>query len=98
MSITVKGIKSVVNMFDDLKDMPEDVMKDAFRFYKNKTPIDKGNARRNTFVRKLELQSKYPYAGRLDEGYSKQAPNGFTEPTIDKIDSLIDKEVRKIGR
>jgi len=88
----------VETMFTELEKMPKSVMKDAYRFYKNETPVRSGNARNKTKLRNKQIKSGYPYAGRLDEGWSKQAPKGMTEPTIDEIDNIIDKELRRIGR
>ena len=45
------------------------------------TPIDKGRARRSTKLTGKNIKADYPYAGRLDTGYSKQAPTGMTNPT-----------------
>ena len=90
--------QQVESMFNDLEKMPKSVMKDAFRFYKNETPVRSGNARNKTKLRNKQIKSGYPYAGRLDEGWSKQAPKGMTEPTLDEIDNIIDKELRRIGR
>lgn len=44
------------------------------------TPIDKGNARRKTKLRGDRIVADYAYATRLDEGHSKQAPDGITKP------------------
>lgn len=44
------------------------------------TPIDKGNARRKTKLRGDRIVADYVYATRLDEGHSKQAPDGITRP------------------
>lgn len=83
-------------MFEDLVDLPDDVMEKAFKFYKSITPIREGNARRRTIYRRDKIQSRYPYAGELDEGKSKQAPKGMTEPTIKKIDELVEQYVKGI--
>ena len=81
-----------------LTDMPDEVMTDAFPFLKGKTPIKEGNARNKTRYRSrdLSIRSEYGYAGRLDDGWSKQAPQGFTEPTIKEIDKLIDQYIRDL--
>ena len=44
------------------------------------TPIRSGNARRNTYLDRDTIRADYPYAQRLDEGWSKQAPRGITRP------------------
>lgn len=48
--------------------------------YQALTPIRTGNARRNTYLANDIIRADYPYAQRLDEGYSKQAPRGMTQP------------------
>lgn len=45
------------------------------------TPVRSGNARSHThLVNNKTIQANYPYAQRLDEGWSKQAPKGMVEP------------------
>lgn len=90
--------REVKDMLHDLNDMPDDVMAQAFKFYKKETPKKSGNARNKTKLSGTKIRSGYPYAGRLDEGWSKQSPEGMTEPTIEFIEKEVDKQVRKIGR
>jgi hypothetical protein len=47
------------------------------------TPIRTGNAKRSTELKSNEIQGNYNYANRLNTGWSRQAPNGMTEPTIE---------------
>ena len=68
----------------------------TFPEYKKNTPIKSGNARRKTFKSGLKFKSNYPYAGRLDEGWSKQAPKGFTSPSIDFFVKTLERLVGKI--
>ena len=42
-----------------------------------------------------EIQANYPYAQRLDEGWSKQAPDGMSKPTEQFIDNRLKKIMRK---
>jgi hypothetical protein len=71
------AISSGVNKIKkDLDNLP----KEAVVEYRNLTPKKSGNARRKTTLKGNTIQANYPYAGRLDEGYSKQAPNGMTKP------------------
>ena len=44
------------------------------------TPIKSGNARRRTRLNRDKIVADYPYAQRLDEGWSRQAPQGMTRP------------------
>lgn len=54
---------------------------DAEAKFKSLTPIDTGNARANTKLKnKDEIEANYPYAQRLDNGWSRQAPQGMTKP------------------
>lgn len=64
----------------------------AYKFFKASTPIDTGNAKSRTRLTGNTIRANYNYAKRLDEGYSRQAPNGMTEPTKE----FIEKELRKI--
>lgn len=68
---------------------------EAYNFFVKTTPKRTGNARRKTQLRKNEIQANYPYAQRLDEGWSKQAPDGMTEPTSKYIAARLDKIIRK---
>lgn len=57
-------------------------------FVKN-TPIKTGNARRHTSKTSSEIDALYPYALRLDQGYSHQNPDGMIKPTIQAIRDYI---------
>ena len=60
-------------------------------FMKDITPIASGNAKRKTFSRGDTIYAEYPYAKRLDEGWSKQNTTGLIEPTIKHLEDLINK-------
>ena len=62
-------------------------------FVKN-TPKRTGNARRKTKLKSKEIHANYPYAQKLDEGYSKQSPKGMTEPTL----AFLKKRLKQIMR
>ncbi len=79
-----------------LKQVPDQLLKNAETELKANTPIQSGNARNKTKLRGNKIQSNYPYAGRLDSGWSKQAPKGFTEPTIEFMDKNVDKLIKRI--
>jgi hypothetical protein len=67
----------------------------AFDVFVDNTPVRSGNARRKTQLRGDEIQAKYPYAKRLDEGYSKQSPKGMVEPTERFIQNRLGQIMRK---
>ena len=67
----------------------EELAKEGFKFFKSKTPVLTGNARRKTTLNKDSIEANYPYAQRLEEGYSSQAPKGMTEPTLEKVREYV---------
>lgn len=80
---------------NDLKDIQKELKalpKEALQEYVSLTPIDKGNARRKTKLKGRDtINANYPYAQRLDEGYSKQAPDGMTKPWEKWLSRRLDK-------
>lgn len=74
------------------------VPRKAYNFFRDTTPIDKGNARRKTKFEtagsKSTINADYPYAVPLNTGHSKQAKQGMTKPTIRFIKRLINQIVR----
>lgn len=75
-----------------------EVIKPAYRYFLVSTPIRTGYARSHTRLKDKSILAKYPYAKKLDEGYSKQAPDGMVQPTVDEINRLVQKYIKKIGR
>jgi len=57
------------------------------------TPKDSGNARRKTKLEGNDIVANYPYAERLDKGYSKQARNGMSKPTLEAIERYLRQKV-----
>jgi len=79
--------------------VPYQTMADALPFLISMTPGgSSGYARSNTKLssNKLSIDSDYPYAEVLDNGSSKQAPNGFTKPTIQQLPRIVNKYIRKV--
>jgi len=65
------------------------VPSESYEYFKGITPIRSGNARRKTRLQGQTIKADYPYAKRLDEGWSKQAPQGMVEPTIKFIKNMV---------
>lgn len=61
----------------------------AYKAFVKNTPIRSGNARRKTRKSGNTIDAEYPYAQRLEEGYSKQAPQGMTEPTLQEVRQYV---------
>ena len=88
------------------------VPKLALKEYKSNTPKASGNARRKTKLRNRTIIGDYPYAGVLDDGlfpnppkegtgktsggYSTQAPQGMTKPTIKEIEKQFRAFIRRV--
>lgn len=83
--------KKTDRMVQQLSQLPTQ----AADYFRSITPIRSGNARRNTRLQgKNVIIGDYPYAERLDQGYSDQAPEGMTQPT----EQWINKKLRDIER
>lgn len=82
MSSSLKRIQKKLN----------NVPKEAYTEFVSDTPIRSGNARRKTKLKGQTIVADYAYAKRLDEGYSKQSPQGMTKPT----EAFIQKRVAQI--
>lgn len=69
----------------------QNLAKMAYEHFRKITPIDTGNARSKTKLSNNSILAQYPYAVRLDTGWSKQAPDGMSQPTIDYLRAEIEK-------
>ena len=69
--------------------------KEAYDYWKSVTPIKSGNARRRTRLQGNKIKANYDYAVPLDQGKSKQAPNGMVKPTENYIRQRLLKALRK---
>jgi len=79
-----------------LAGLPSYLVDEALDITKENTPVASGNARNKTIKKGNKIVSNYAYAGRLNDGYSRQAPQGFTQPTIEQLDDQAEKYIRKI--
>jgi hypothetical protein len=67
----------------------------AHTFFKAHTPIRTGNARSRTVLKKDTIVAAYPYARPLDNGRSRQAPDGMTRPTEAFVKKTTDKIMKR---
>ena len=90
ISISVKGTRQVVNFLEKEKErLINQIAQDTLVVARSKTPIDKGQARRgwrleSTFKQK-KIVNRVPHIDALENGHSKQAPNGILGPTVREI-------------
>jgi hypothetical protein len=82
------SIKKKIAQLDTVPDQ-------AYTFFKAHTPIRSGNARSRTVLKKDTIVAAYPYAQRLDDGYSPQAPDGMSRPTEAFVQKTVDKILKK---
>jgi hypothetical protein len=91
MSVTL-NVNTMSSSLKRIQKKLAQVPKEAFKEFVSDTPIRSGNARRKTKLKGQTIVADYPYAKRLDEGYSKQSPDGMTKPT----EAFIKKRVAQI--
>lgn len=92
ITVNVAGVKRKIR---DLEKEISKVPGDAYKFFVAKTPKKSGNARNKTKLKGDTIMAGYKYAGALDRGWSKQAPEGMVRPTVDFIVKSIKNIVRK---
>lgn len=99
MDIKVDATKAR-NKFEAMYEIPLDIIQAGYDTFKKVTPYNSGNAYRNTRLdeRELEIQANYPYAERLDKGWSKQAPQGMVKPSQKEMKRTSKKIVDEINR
>ena len=76
ITIQDKITPAIKRQIDQLQQYP----KQAEAEFKKLTPIRTGNARRRTNLKNQTIQANYPYVQPLDQGASRQAPDGMTRP------------------
>lgn len=92
----MKSLNTEINTYLDT------VFKDLKNELTKRTPIRSGNARRgwrqtgrydinNTGVQEV-LRNDVPYVGLLEEGRSKQAPQGMIGPAVDAVNRRNNKK------
>lgn len=75
----------------DLERLPPQALAEFIKL----TPKDTGNARSKTNLRNEVIIANYPYARRLDEGASKQAPKGMTKPLAQWLRRKLDLIIKR---
>jgi hypothetical protein len=91
IKLNVKGVQQLTSKLDKIQKKLDKVPDEAYKVFVDNTPVRTGNARRKTKLQKDTIKADYPYAKRLDEGYSKQSPKGMVEPTLKFIRKRINQ-------
>ena len=80
-SIKTRGLPLSRTVERGLRKMRDDLHDDLVAF----TPIDTGHARRKWRKTASGSSNRTEYIVPLEEGHSKQAPDGITAPAINKL-------------
>jgi len=68
--------------------------KEAYRVFRENTPIgETKNAYNSTVLKDDTIEARYPYAQRLDQGYSPKKPQGMSKSTADFISKWIKQQL-----
>lgn len=81
----------------DLAEIEKRVMPLLYAEFEKDTPIRSGYARQHTLLSNNIIDADYVYAQRLDEGYSKQAPKGMSQPTLELAKKIIPALIQQIA-
>jgi len=92
MAITLTVTDNITTSLKRIKAKLKLLPQEAYKEFVKETPIRSGRARRSTKLNGNVINANYPYAKRLDEGYSDQSPDGMTTPT----EAFVKKRVKQI--
>lgn len=94
MSIKLK-VDNITPSLSKIQSSIPNVVQSTYKYFVSVTPKDKGNARNKTKLQGNTINADYPYAQRLNKGWSKQAPKGMVAPTIEFLKRALRRIVRK---
>lgn len=89
-------LTQVNKMFNQAEAIAKTLPKEAYDEFRANTPYRSGNAFRRTTLRGSTIDANYPYAERLDDGYSQLKPQGMTGPTEKFLQKRITELTGKI--
>ena len=90
LSFKVTGTRQAIASLEREKEnLIGTIAQDILAVARSKTPIDKGQARRGwrleSGFRTKNIVNRVPHIDALENGHSKQAPNGILGPTVGEI-------------
>jgi hypothetical protein len=89
-------LSSFKRQMEKLKEELEDLPEAAHAEFIKNTPVRSGNARRNTQLRDTRIIANYNYSQQLEDGGSRQAPEGMIKPTEQWIQREVDRRLKGI--
>ena len=93
MARTVKTQNKITPSVNRIRARFDDLPKEAYDHWKSITPVRSGNAKRRTRLQGSKIKADYNYAVPLDQGWSKQAPQGMSKPTLEYIKKRIARHI-----
>tara|TARA_Y100001937_G_scaffold93710_1_gene126957 strand:- start:383 stop:688 length:306 start_codon:yes stop_codon:yes gene_type:complete len=89
-SVFFNSGKATADLQKSIDQTVRSIAKDFFTSVKRLTPVRSGLAKRSWRLNeksksKFAVENPQPYIGRLDTGYSKQAPLGMTRPALREV-------------
>lgn len=94
MSVKLVADRITPNLDKKIKAL-DSLMPKVYNYFKSRTPIRTGQARQRTRLQGHTIHANYPYAQRLDEGYSRQSPDGMTKPTAEFLEQQLKRIMEK---
>lgn len=99
VKIQFNGNRVATDLNRELDQIVRLISQDYLDTVKVKTPVRSGRARRGWRLNKkrklnYEVTNRVPYIGRLDEGYSQQAPRGMTRPAAREVLNRARRRIR----
>lgn len=73
----------------------EKIPNGAFEIFRSHTPIKTGNARSKTRLKQETIRADYSYAKPLEQGRSRQAPDGMSKPTKSWMKKSVDRIMKR---
>lgn len=79
--ITIRTTDAITATLRRQQSRLDKLPQELYYYWVKTTPKKTGNARRQTRLKDKTIEANYPYAERLDQGWSQQAPEGMSKPT-----------------
>jgi hypothetical protein len=98
MALKLRVTSTVNQQLAEYAKIAKTVAAKTYPVFVKSTPVRTGNARSHTHLSGTTITADYPYADRLDDGYSRQAPRGMTEPSVKAMNQFFKDEFAKLGK
>lgn len=94
IKLNVKSTNNIGRRLNRMKTDINNLPKETHKVVVENTAIRSGFARRNTKLRGKQIVADYGYAVKLNEGGSKQFPDGMVKPA----EEFIQKRLKEIAQ